>query len=468
MILANEEMDQSLAIVQAIQAGEASLPEYDQLFLEKQEEFKEGEEVTQEDASQETSTEDEPVEINGRQTTMAAESLRHDALTVFAVENEFTSTIGQIAGHVGTGITEVSKFGWEVFKDLAGYLKEAGIQYGPGILARIKTSVAMVASRSLRLSLKLATAASQAYVRKKYSYEKSQKRLQRIKQMLDIMKDQQTELTAKDPFNDNDLFSLFFVNGKVSVLDSMKSVNVLMSTLTETIDKGLEHDVRVIEQLIENTRRGVRFNPISYLSLRNIQGGFKKTAVEGYSINPMLMDSFVLGTALPKNTLLVFGLPKESLIQEAAKSNDLSDIAKAYHSSFMVLGISPVVPKSIPAVNYVDKADLVTLVASLEKLCSEAIAHTEVYQNTVKRAERLKLSYQHYFAWLTANDDQKSLKESFAELIYLKQSFATKVYLPAMLDIHDYVALYVSSVLKYVEDNIRVIKPVGEPEDSAV
>ncbi len=478
LITANEEMDQSLAIVQAIQAEDAAIPEYDQLYLDKQEEFKQDEvdqaeeaanEAEAEPTSQEEANTDEPMEtIDGKQTTVATEAIRNDHETVFALEMEYNSVIGKVAGFVGTGIVDVSKFGWEVLKDLAGFLKEAGIQYGPGILARIKTSVAMVASRSLKLSLKLASASAQAYDRKKNSYEKSLKRLQRIKQTLDIMKNQETELTAKDPFNDANLFSLFYVNGKVSVLDSMKSVRLLMDVMVEDIDKGLDYDVRTIEQLIENTRRGVRFNPLSYLSLKNIRSGFKKTTIEGYAINPELMDSFVLATTLPKNTLLIFGLPKESLVTEAAKTDDMTDIAKAYHSSFMVLGLNPTLPKSIPAVNYVDKTDLVTLTAALEQLCVDAMAHTEVYQNTVKRAERLKLNYQHYFAWLTANEDQKSLKESFAELIYLKQAFATKVYFPAMLDIHDYVALYIASVLKYVEDNIRVIKPVGGVEDSAV
>lgn len=493
-------LDPSMNLVQAI--NDEALPEHDALYeATKQTIENNREKETSEDTDaeiEETSSEETDVadgtdgsdstdaedtvseedggpealeEIDGKQTTEVTERIRSESYGVAALEAfdvGFDDTLTVKAGkHLANGLMAggavAASFSWTVLKELGGYLKEAGINYGPVILQRIKATVGLVAGRSLRLSLKLATASSLAYRRKKNSIEKTKARLVKMKQTVDLMMDQNTELSRTEPFNNQEYFDLFTVNGKPgSIKESTIAVAGLLGCLKSEIDAGIEHEVRVIENLIDNTRRGVRFSPIAYMKAPDIKGNYTKRSVEGYSSNPELIDTYVYKDALPMNTLLIFGLIKNQIVDEASRTLETEDVMKAYHSSFIVLGVNPLRPKSNPQVNYVEKDKLRYLLEMSIGLCDAALSHVSIYQSNVKRASRLKTSYQHYFAWLTGDEQQKALKESLAELIYLKQSFVTKVYLPAMLDIHDYTAVYLKTLSKFAEENIKAIRIVSK------
>ena len=116
-------------------------------------------------------------------------------------------------------------------------------------------------------------------------------------------------------------------------------------------------------------------------------------------------------------------------------------------------------PKIAPMVNYMDKQSLLRLLDGLEGVVEKALKHVSFYQKLETASNELKPSFQNYFSWLVEDAQAKSLRESLAEVIYLKQSFVTKVYLPGAIDIHEFVSSYVSGVLRYVERNIKVMKP---------
>jgi hypothetical protein len=487
MAILEDGFDPSLNIVQALK--EDALPEHDKLYLDAKEKVEDAENTPdEEDAALDVGEGDGAVDgtmdeeasasgdddddnsefgdIDGTQTTPATESIRREDSLVLAFEDYGEqSTMGKIGSYAGAAAVGVGKFSWNVLSEVAGYLKEAGIQYGPGILQRLKATVGLVAGRSLRLALKLATVSSLAYRRKKNSIEKTRKRLIRLKETVVQLKETNTELSATEPFEDRELFDLFFINGKAgNIKDSVKVMAGLLGCLKTDIDGGLEHDIRVIEQLIDNTRRGVRFNPVAYMKHPQLTNSYAKRDISGFSNNPELIESYVHHDTLPNNILLIMGLPKDSVVEEALKTGDTTDIVRSYHAAFIVLGANPARPRAIPMVNYVDKDTLLYLLEMCVGICDAALTHVELFKSNVKRAERLRMGYQQYFAWLTASEEQKSLKDSLAELIYLKQSFATKVYLPAMLDIHDYVAVWLKQMAKFAETNVKAFRPVAEDE----
>lgn len=184
-----------------------------------------------------------------------------------------------------------------------------------------------------------------------------------------------------------------------------------------------------------------------------------KRSVQGLDINADLTESFVYTLPIPKSTLLIASVPKEDVVREAAKSGDLSNVTQAYQESYIVLAASPVRTKSVPLVNYMDKKSLLSLLAELEAVLDKAKSHVSFYKKLENSSADLKPSFQNYFSWLVEDEKAKALKDSLAEVIYLKQSYVTRVYLPGAVDIHDFTSNYASSVMRYVEKNIKVLKP---------
>ena len=465
MVLAQEGLDPSLEITKVIQADNSPLPEHDQLFLDKKMEIREAEaaeaDPTEEDldasddldteSSDEDSLDDqEDTEVlDDKQTTVATESLRHDL--TFAMESEYgesgsSAFFSTLSGYAKAGLSE-----------LFACLKYLGVTYGPKALTYLKLGVVYLLTRIFRLFMKMTKATVVGYRKRRVKHTHLKSQLERYQATLDALMPAETVLSNPTPFQDEKFFKMLEVNGSLSVKKSQAAVSGLLTQILPDIDKGMEHDVRVIEHLIDGSKRGLRFSPISYMSVNLLSSGFVKQSVQGYVKNPELIESYVAKQALPNDGLMLFGLPKQSVIQEAEQSGETTEIAKAYMESFIAIGVNPVKSNTAPYVNYMDKGDLKVFLAGLIDIAEAATAQAELYKRVHARSKRLKISYRTYLSWLISENEQKSLNDSLAELVFLKQSFVARVYLPAMFDIHDYVATYLRTGIRYVEQNLKVI-----------
>lgn len=494
MPLIQENLDESLNIVQELRRieDESELPEHDALYAEKVEEIEKAEEK-KEEASQpldkevpsndlsedpesdempgsEEPPEEEPEEsktIGDKQTTVATEVLRNDYYDRLIVESIFEEgRVGHtIASAAGQGIKSLSGYAWSMVKDLAEYSKELGLKYGPVVLAKLRKGVIYVLTRMMKSVAKMRVAIIQGYRQKKYSFTRSVSKAEKLLETSKLLDNQEVELVKKEAFSNHDLYKWLKVNNNPSIEASLKSMETLLDFLTDKVNPAIQEDVAAIATLIDHCRRGVRTTPINYMAVPSLGSGFQNRVVHGYTEPSELIDSFVHPTVFPNNTLLMIGTPKRTVIQEAVKSGDISNVTKAYQDSFIVLGVSPVVTQTVPLVKYLEKKDLDIFVERVNQLAKKALVHVEMYKEIYKSSQRLKMSYEHYFSWLTGDDHQKSLHDSMAELIYLKQAYISRVYLPAALDIHDYVAMYINVMLKFAEDNLKHLKVVQNSAD---
>lgn len=478
MALIQEDLDNSLEIVKLIDSENtsAAMSSEDNLLLDKVAEVKKSVEESAEDTEEEQfvqeddGTADEASEEDGlkdlgtKKTTVAAEALRHDYYDRMAAEAFFEEggVAHKVASAVGHGIAATSVYAFNLAKDLSIVLKDLSFQYGPIVFSRLKSGVMYLLVRLLKSFMKMRVALANAYQQKKNSFSKYQKRVSRLRETLVTMSQVELQLTQPEPFRDEELFKWFFAHGKPSPLEALKAIDSLMDVVVEEIDQGIQHELEITKRLIELTNRGVRSDLYPYMEVKGITARFAKQRVDGYDHNDELIDNYVFNQSLPAYTLLMFGLPKKEVIKAASTSDSLDNVIKAYQDSYVILGINPSIPKTVPMINYMDSKSLLKLLDGLEAICQKGLRHVEFYKNIEKKALGLKTNYQHYFAWLTADNQAKSLQESLAELIYLKQSFATKVYLPGALDIHDYVGLYLNTMLRYIESNIKNLVPVQQ------
>ena len=216
-----EGLDPGLEITQLIESEKSSseLPSHDRLYLEKAEETKDAQEKKKEEAppsedapaeptaddqsedeaeakdentegeanaSGEESPDAEPEVINGKQTTVATESLRtEDYYTSFALENYGEETLLQKTGSLAwSGVKAVSGFALHVATELGGYMKDLGIEYGPKIYAKLRSGVSYLITRLFKSYGKMRSAVAKAYFQNVHSFKKHSTRLQRLRQIL--------------------------------------------------------------------------------------------------------------------------------------------------------------------------------------------------------------------------------------------------------------------------------------------
>ena len=498
LITVLEELDEGLALVQLLkkEQSDQELPEHDRLYLEKAEEVKaaekkeseqtqdqddpaasedpvekgsaepEGEVIGGSDNSEDDTGEEvssDAQEVDGKQTTVAAESLRNDeGYSVYSAESFGEETLtSKAAGLAWTGVKALSGYALELATHLGVFLKELGIEYGPKVFAALRKGVSYLLTRIFNSFMKMRAATTKAYFQYKNSFVSHQKRLSRLKQILNELPDNVT-VVQDQPFSDQDLFKLFLVGTEVSPVKSLRSVDLLLDVVVNDIDRGVQHEIGVMQQVIDVCKRNARVEVLHYLQSNALNSGFMKKSIAGYDKDPERVESFMFNHALPCNVLLLAGIPRKDVIERAVRDEDLHEVSEAYKGSYLVLGVNPLVPKIAPMVNYMDKQSLLRLLDGLEGVVEKALKHVSFYQKLETASNELKPSFQNYFSWLVEDAQAKSLRESLAEVIYLKQSFVTKVYLPGAIDIHEFVSSYVSGVLRYVERNIKVMKPADQ------
>lgn len=381
------------------------------------------------------------------------------------LDNEIVRGAGRM---IGSAAVDMTTFAFSVLKDLAILTKNLGVQYGPSVLRRIKTSVALVLNRAGKSLFKFTTSNIDAAKRKRISFDKSMVRCKRYADTVKLLKDSNATLTRTEPFSDERFWKLFHTptQGKTSIKASIDSANRLLNFIAEEIEPAIEADIRVVEQLIAMIQHGSEINVTPYLKPPLTLKAMVRRDLPEFTAHRGLLDTYVQRDVYPGNIFLACGMPSEEILKQAIDAVDPSVVAKAYQVSFLALIPNPQTVKSIPYINYVDLDGLDKVLQYLLSLCQDAIKMTEGYKRNVTRAERLKRGMRAYLDWLVASEEQKSLKRAQADVIYLKQSFVTRVYQPAMLDIHDFVARYVSDVLDFIELNLKAFSTEEPADDS--
>lgn len=400
-------------------------------------------------------TEDESEEslktVDGKRTTVAAESLRNEYYERTVVEAFDMEGVKSVAGAIGsglaTGVTTVGKYAWMGIKEVSIVAAALGIKYGPTIFSAIKTGVVYLFLRSVKALLKTTISAFDAAKRSYRSFSKHKSAIAKLRETLDVLKKEGKTLDTSSSFIDKQALNWFAVNRKPGVLASAQAMKVFLTETVKHIDESIMHDTKTVKRLIDLSATGVRGDVTSYLNVSSFSGQYLKKNVKGHEVDPELVDNYVYGTVLPDNILFVANLPKRGLM-------DMEAITKAYRASGVFLTVDPSFSMEIDKVDYMDIEGLSRFLDVLEGICDQGLAHIDFYKRVRKESEALKFGYRHYYQRLAASEDKVSVQDSLVEYVYLKQFFINKVYLPGAMDIHDYAAAYLTRALRYVKSHL--------------
>lgn len=477
-----EGLDESLAIVQLINLEEetAKTGDYDQLhdredeMIEAEKNADDEEDTT--DASPEASSdeitddsfsdtaetdtdapsgdEDNLSELSDKKQTIASESLRneyYDRVVLEAIEfSDITHAGNQIFGVAKDTIIGTSRLAAQ----LTVALYELGVKYSPGIFNVVKKAVLYLFSRSVKLFMRSTVALVDFMKQHRRSITKRLTEIEEIREEIKQLKAKASAagksivLTSKTT-SDDKMISWMTVSGKTDPILSVTVMEKFVGEIVSQVDKGFSNDIDAVNRLINMSKNGAGGNMFGYMAIAPFSGSFMRKAAS--QTEDSLLDSFVYSTVLPDQTLFVSELPKAGL-------QDIEQISKAYRESGVFLTSDNRHPPGVDTLDYMELAGVERFLDALESICRKAILHMDGYGRVIKASEGLKLGYRHYYQRLISDERGQSVQDTLVEYVYLKQSFAAKVYLPAAMDIRDYTASYLLRGIRLVKENLKALK----------
>lgn len=478
-------LDSSLEITQLLQteAEADKTGDYDQLHGKVKELVEEGkeinmDEVTSSEESNEETASDEveeapPEEVKDDEATEEVDDMTDEAIegtqkqqpdgkiqsaVTESLRDEYYTRMALEAISL-YDVKSAAMAGGRLLADLATVMYELGLKYSPAIWAGVKKTSIYLFTKTAKVILKSIVKTTDYIRRHQASFTKLNKDIVKLHGELDALIESSKaenanglELISKSS-SDEKLISWMSVNGQPNAVLAAGEMNMFMENLIKQIDSHVSNDLKAVKRLIDLSDNVLSGNPVSLLSVQPFSGRFLKRRVEGHLKNPELVDSYVYGVSLPDQVLFVSNLPKSDL-------KTMDEITEAYHEAGVFLAADNKTLITAEKVDYMDIGQLQRYLDMLENICSHANAHIEFYRRIAKQGEALKFSYRHYYQKLTQTDKEASIREELIEYVYLKQSFVNRVYLPAAMDIHDYVAAYLVRAVRFARENLKQFKVV--------
>ena len=406
-----------------------------------------------EDEPQPAEETDKLSDLSDKKQTPVTESLRTEYYDRAVLEAIDYDTVKNAVGTVASGVGNVTMTAARLLKDLAVYLYVLGLPYYPGIIQGLKKTVLYLFNRSIKSLLKAMTSMNDFVKQHRSSLVKRSEEIKALKEDIVRLKEKAKEANAEIVLSDKGiadtkLISWMTVSGKTDPNLSVAVMAKFANDVTEQVDQSFIKDLEAVERLIALTKNSSLGNPLEMMRVSPFSGSFMK---ETNQEDSNLVSRFVYNTILPDQVLFVALLPKDGI-------KEISEIGKAYHESSVYLTADNRHPPTVELVDYMELEGVERFLDGLELICQNAIKHIDRYKQAVKLSERLKLSYKSYFQKLTADKDRQNVHDTLVEYIYLKQSFASRVYLPAAMDIRDYTSSYLMRALRLVKNNLNALQ----------
>ena len=224
----------------------------------------------------------------------------------------------------------------------------------------------------------------------------------------------------------------------------LQSLQSFLSAFIPEMDKAFKNEVTAARSIMYISQDGAQRLPEKLLKSDLQIQSLTQGSTTGYVCESGYVQSFRSKIALPGDAVVVGHLPKSDL-------TELTELIKAYNDSQIFLGIDQSQAVEIDQVPFMDKQGIQSLLQvtlEIAKLCK---SHQKTYEDIQRVQSELQFSVKNHIKWLLSQTRKISMSESFIEQIYLKATFADRVYLTAMMDLHDYTRHTLLAAVKYAE-----------------
>lgn len=439
--------------------------EKEKLEANKEAEKAEPEEMPEEEAAAtddgEEDTDATSEVIDDKVTTPATESIRNYLKLTASNESEFGDLMyrgaSAAANAIGDGLV-----------GLGNILRELSLTYGPKLYRAVKSGVGYLLLRTAKLILKLITVTKNAVQNYRTSMVRHVKQLNSLKETCKTLSDSNAvvpEDRKRYEGKDVNLWSL--IDGRCSFTNSNARMRQWTEDNFKMLEQNILYDINATIRFLDSTRRGVPVFPLEFLEVNPNRSALREQRVSGYERDDKLLTSYVYPHDLPNNTIMMALLPSRDVTATAKRTQSLELIKEAYSGSGIFFAVKPATGRAELFNNYMNPTQLSAFIDEVIELAKLGYLNTDLYKKIDAKIPALKTGFQHYLNWLQADDRQKSLDESFAEFVSMKQAFISRVYLPAAMDSHDFLSSYLTNAKIFIRENIKVLSSTVKTKNSA-
>ena len=381
-------------------------------------------------------------EADDRDSEQAAESVRNYPVAVYAQEGPIWDATLVAGGAVGGwAIAAGKKVGTAAF-DGAKALALLGIAYSPTIFRHIKKTVVYLFIRTVRSYLGL----RQKLVRHlRLSSKRIKKQDRLIAKLTLAVKDLQPREGRAELSMDAKLVDMLSLGGQFAPLQAAQAILKLAKGANTALIAQTVYEVDQLEHLLSTASSNSiadlgKIGPL--LSPKALGSDFVRVTDRSYAYNRDLLDLYGYKDSLPGNRRIVMTVPSKDLV-------DVEELSNASQQSVAFLGMKPNYTTQQGSVDYMEQPQLERFMALLTEINAQLVDNQERLRQAGKRTDSLKLGYRTYFDRLYSSEDRASVSDSMVELVYAKQAFINRVYLPCAMDLHSYILSFVTQATRY-------------------
>ncbi len=400
-------------------------------------------EIPDEDEEPEEEPDEEPKEESEEDSKEEEEKLKQESFRdlSFIPPEDQTIRMESFGAFMGT----VGSSAWNGLSFVMTTLAQVGIKYTPLLLNGMFKVVLFTFAKTFKLLDEFYGLMETTVVRFLNRTTKQKKSIQELRERTKQLLEQGASI-PEGVSKQIDVRHLLLSDS----LNLDKNVATLVSFADQKIaslHKALLHDFSDLEMIARNRYLGKSFNAMSFMKIDPSKSGFTQTYGDA-STPDISFTEYGMGV-MTGNVEICAKLNAED-------HDTWNNIEKAYSGSRIYL--KPRSSKYLEEVPLMTPGELVGFLNNLELLAEVSLKHQIFYDEIKRSRSGMVTSVKQLFIRLFEEKAKVSFKDSVTLPLYLKSSFATKVYLTGALDIHDHIAQVIANGLSYSSEMLKLYK----------
>lgn len=390
----------------------------------------------EEDPEEESEEEPEPTE----EETARTESLR--TLSFLPQEGEqlryesLLDSLGDFGSHVWSGAAYT-----------AALLGSVGIKLTSTLMVGMYKVVLYTFAKTFKVIGEAADGAA-TYL------ERFNNRISRQKQRVDVLFKQIEAMRAKGVRPKagvtvtKEPVGLLMLDNSSNVESNLADFNGFMRSVVVKLNNGMLSDLQKLEDIAKNRYLRREFDAMGMMKVRPSDLGFTQ------SVDNDSQEDSVSELCSCYGTDEIIGHVQLRAYLPSRNFDTWDQIEEAYLASKIFLAPSD----SVRHVQYGEMLSLKeteSLLLTVSALIGEIEKHKVFYEEIAARRSGLLTTVKSLFIRLAQETVKVNFKNSTVLPLYLKSSFATKVYLVGAIDLHDHSSRVVANALSYVESVLK-------------
>jgi hypothetical protein len=370
--------------------------------------------------------------LEAAQIAMAME----DLYTVAA--EDWADTAKSAAAQAGRGLTAS-----------LGYLKDLGIQYGPGIAKAIGKTAIYAITMALKGLFKGTKSLVKAIDNSLFSYKKINARIAKLQETISLIEQSKKDIAPSESlFKDKKIIFNISNTNEFKPYSALEDYSNYVKYYLSQISQRAQTELTAIRILSSSILSSQVSAPEKLMHVKEASEGLVKGTLQGYAAPSEYVEVYHYAKNLPGHITLLAYLPKEDL-------TDPSEIYTAYHQSQFFYGYNLNQVRSASAVPFLNLSDCKKLL----KKVSEVTKESEVIVSELKSLKSLKdtiaLNLKGLLGRISDKIQYKNTNSKLIEYISLKMYFIQRCYSTQLIEADRQNRKIITNYCRYIEASLK-------------